>query len=147
MTNNVVSFSDLKARKDKQNMERLITPSYDFYIPYEEIPFWERVGEYIQSKEAAAILEGVNNKVLVDEFVSAFAVDIEMYKEFGTQLEKFRFIFNYLELHVLYKVIVQIKNTSTTEQVEMYETEMEHYLNFLAKQLKENNTLESLIYA
>lgn len=136
MATKVISFIEKREVKERENRNKLMMPIYDFYIPYNEIPFWEQIAQTMQQ---AKWTQGIKqNAADVNEFTTAFILDIEMYREFGDTLEKFRFLFNHLELYFLHHVLMQI-------EVKEHEEELQHYRTFLAELLKENEELSRLI--
>lgn len=140
MTATVISFYERKMQKESENREKMFETIYDFYIPYSEVPFWELVCKYANRMKGELFLEGERNKE-VHEFLSNFTTDIEMYQEFGYTLEKFRFLFSYFELFVLYQVLKEIKLKSR----DCPEDEVNHYVDFLSKTIHKNQSLSDLL--
>lgn len=136
MVTNVISFSEKKKIKERENNNKLTMPIYDFYIPFDEIPFWTYVGNYMQQMDWQQMIKTYQTEV--GEFVTAFTLDIEMYREFGDTLEKFRFLFNHLEIHFLHKVLLEIKHSE-------FDGLLKHYRVFLARLMKDNEKLSKLI--
>lgn len=140
MSATVVSFYEKKMQKENQNKEKMFETIYDFYIPYSEVPFWTEVCKYAQNIKGE-LFSVVERNREVKEFLHNFALDIEMYQEFGYTLEKFRFLFSYFELFVLYQVLKMMQNEGMVGQKE----EIEHNLNFLSRTIDKNKTLSELL--
>lgn len=140
MSATVISFFEKKLEKERKSKEKLFETLYDFYIPYGEVPFWEKVCKYAKSMDCNHFVEKERNKAAY-EFLCNFSTDIEMYKEFGYTLEKFRFLFSYFELFILYQALKEM-NTQIGDE---FNDEMKHYLDFLFKTITNNQTLYNLL--
>ena len=130
MSTNVVSFLEKKANKERGNKVQLTKPIFDFYIPLEEQNFWMEVANKVANLKINHMPEMYQqNSDYVKEFIIAFPLDIEMYNEFAT-LDKFRFIFNYIELQILSDVLKDMKKSNS-----FYKKEIKFYVNLIRQEL------------
>lgn len=133
---NVISFLERKKIKERENRNKLMMPIYDFYIPKEEIPFWEQVAKFMPQYEQREWMKESQSEI--DEFVTAFTVDIEMYREFGDKLKNFRFLFSYIEIYFLHQVLLEFECNQQDET-------LQYYRIFLVQLMKANEELSKLI--
>lgn len=135
---NVVSLFDLKQKKLKIDEDKMYNDIFfDTYIPYNEVGYWSELTNFgiTYSKEMYKTTE---NKVYkqFEEVLGLHSVDIDMYKDFGYTLDKFRFMFSYFETYTLFKMVEKYK-----EQASVYKKENEQYFNQLQMMVKKDKKM------
>lgn len=136
--NKVVSLFEVKQKKLKIDEEKLYNDMrFDWYISYKEITFWKSLSDFGISY-SKSMFETTENK-LYQQFQEVFellSIDLDMYRDFGKTLEKFRFLFSYFEVYTFYKVMILFKNST-----ENYKNEVQYYTEKLERAVNQDTLL------
>lgn len=134
MSTKVVSLLEKKEIREREYKEQLTKPLCDFYIPLAEQRFWKEVADRVANLKVDFMPDIYKEyRDYVEDFIIAFPIDIEMYSDFATELKNFRFIFNNIELQILYDVINNLNDVKTIKTT--YSKELNHYSKFLKSKL------------
>jgi hypothetical protein len=130
---NVVSLFKVKQQKMQQDEERIYNDIYfDVYIPFDEIEYWKSLTDF-GLKYAQKMFEKTKNSVYkqFQQVLDQLSVDLEMYKEFGYTLEKFRFLFSFFETFTLYKIlgVYQEQNKEYSKENKYYYDKLKFHVN------------------